>query len=842
MDTPNMVRFALLVLLFLVAPAAQAACSQTLFADSFEATAGEQGFAEVLSLAPGEHCAVTAGNDVLLIKSALALPNELLEGGELLIGADGIIQCAGCDCSGEAGYQTATVLNCPFVLTTPGFINAHEHLTFQNRAEPHGSTRFDHRHDWREGDRGHTSLSVPRGTGISTTLWGEIRQLLGGATTVIGAGSASGMLRNLDRSGDRDGLGGAKLDYNTFPLDDSNGTLLSTSCDYDGLPDVTAGEVYHAHLAMGIDDEGRNEFLCATDSLLQPNLQHPGPMLVGALGITAADLPALSQLRASVVWSPRNDLDLYGMTAPIPLLINAEIPIVLGTDWVATGSMNLQRELACAQEYNTNALAGALSEHQLLAMVTSTAADEAGVGDQIGRLAPGYFADITLFDASESPGYAAALNASPEDVVLTLKAGKPLHGIGAVIDALGYDEQACESMGAVVAGDCLSEHRVCLGREGNGNPSYAQLHASNDGNFYPLYFCEDQPPDEPACVAARDEGDGIVYTGIASANDPDGDGIPSATDLCPTVFSPPRPVDGFIQADSDDDGIGDFCDFELAPSADFSVGGYIKGIAALGGTANITLNGAETINATADGRFTFLGELESGQSYSVSQDNPACTITNATGLVAAGDVTDIRINCPLQSSTIYEIKQQLDSGEVALENMLVTACNANHSYNLQTIVGDIDYAGTDFSGIYIFDSTVDCISHRVGDRVDVTRAITSDFFGEIQLSDVTLEVVSRDNALPDPVVITAASVAGNTISPLNAVLVEVQNVEVTSAVPSNDEFIVDTDLAVIGRSYVADPFPEVGATYQFIRGPLAYSFNVNKIAPRDATDLADPVQ
>lgn len=836
-----MVRLALLVLLFPFTPAALAACKVAVFADGFEGPAAGQLFSQALSLPPGEHCAVTPGSDALLIRSDLALPNELLEGGELLIGSDGIIQCAACDCSGEADYATATVLNCPQVLTTPGLINAHDHLTFQNRAEPHGAARFDHRHDWRTGVRGHTELTIPRETGLSASLWGELRQLFGGATTVIGSGSAAGMLRNLDRSSDRDGLTGPELDYDTFPLGDTDGTLLSAGCGYSDLPNTTPGEVYHAHLAMGIDAEGRNEFLCAADSLLQPNLQHPGPMLVGGLGLTAADLPALSELRASVVWSPRSNLDLYGMTAPIPLLTNAEIPVVLGTDWVATGSMNLQRELACAQDYNTNALDGALSDRQLLAMVTSTAADEAGVGDQIGRLAPGYFADISLFDASVRSGYAAALTASPEDIVMTLKAGKPLHGIGALLDALGYDEAACESMGAVVAGDCLSNHRVCLGREGNSNPTYGQLYASNQGNFYPLYFCEGAPPDEPSCVASRDEGDGIAYTGVATANDPDGDGIPTATDLCPTVFSPARPVDGFVQADSDDDGIGDFCDFEQAPSDVYSVGGYINGIAALGGSSTITLNGGETIIATADGRFTFLGELAPGQNYSVTQDNPGCTISNATGVVAGGDVTDVRINCPLQPSTVYDIKQQLKSGEVALENILVTACKAGQGYNLQTIQGDIEFAGTDFSGIYAPDNTTDCVSHRVGDRVDVTRAETANFFGEVQLADVTLEVVSRNNTLPNPVIITAASVAGNANSPLNAVLVEVQNVEVTSVNPPADEFTVDTDLAIIGRAFVAAPFPDVGATFQFIRGPLVYTFNVNKIAPRDASDLSEPM-
>ena len=39
--------------------------------------------------------------------------------------------------------------------------------------------------------------------------------------------------------------------------------------------------------------------------------------------------------------------------------------------------------------------------------------------------------------------------------------------------------------------------------------------------------------------------------------DANGDGIPDATDNCPHVFNPIRPMDGGLQADGDQDGAGD---------------------------------------------------------------------------------------------------------------------------------------------------------------------------------------------------------------------------------------------------------------------------------------------
>jgi len=75
-----------------------------------------------------------------------------------------------------------------------------------------------------------------------------------------------------------------------------------------------------------------------------------------------------------------------------------------------------------------------------------------------------------------------------------------------------------------------------------------------------MYSCGGPPTGEPTCTPARNESDGIVYTGVPTATDSDGDGVLNDTDNCPSIFNPPRPVDNFLQADSDTDGISDMCD------------------------------------------------------------------------------------------------------------------------------------------------------------------------------------------------------------------------------------------------------------------------------------------
>ncbi len=81
---------------------------------------------------------------------------------------------------------------------------------------------------------------------------------------MIGSGSTAGLVRNLDRSTHRDGLEGPRIDINTFPLGDSNGQLKTSGCDYPDLPSPDVGEIYQAHISVGVDQAARNEWICSS--------------------------------------------------------------------------------------------------------------------------------------------------------------------------------------------------------------------------------------------------------------------------------------------------------------------------------------------------------------------------------------------------------------------------------------------------------------------------------------------------------------------------------------------------------------------------------------------------
>lgn len=502
-------------------------------------------------------CEVTAGDGNLLLEATLLTQRRVYRDGHLLIDPTGMIVCSGCDCSSQPGFGTATRVTCAEGVASPGLINLHDHMSWADSPPvDHGSERYDHRHDWRLGLRGHTEINTPSSTSSTAgRSWAELRHLIAGTTSMVGSGSAPLFVRNLDSTTNQDGLGEEPIDNSTFPLGDASGTLLVGSCAYPNISGPDPGEIFVPHVAEGVDAEARNEFLCLSDGSLPGGadvLQNAA--LVHAIGLTPADAYQINARIGSVIWAPRSNISLYGMTAPVHAMRNLGVNIALGTDWLPTGSMNLQRELQCAKALNETHYDNAFTDHDLVGMVTWQAAEAAKMNHTIGHLYSGYVADIAVFDRSAGPDASAVVNAGPADVVLVLKGGLPMFGDAPVMEALGAGDGQCELMSS-----CLSAKRVCVTREGVANGLTLASLSSTFSN-YPLFQCAGAPIGERSCTPFRAEGDGISYDGLPVAGDMDGDGVADGIDNCPVVFNPPRPVDGFIQGDDDSDGIGDACD------------------------------------------------------------------------------------------------------------------------------------------------------------------------------------------------------------------------------------------------------------------------------------------
>jgi hypothetical protein len=508
---------------------------------------------------------VTAGTSGTLFRGTLLLPSGPVTG-ELLVATSGTITCAATSCAASTGYASAAVVSCPAGVISPALVDAHDHTNYATVSpEVHGTTRYEHRDEWRLGADSATPLpTVPDTTDTPTIAAQELRMVAGGATSIIGSGGVAGLARNLAAydtpTDETEGLKGPTVYFDTFPLGDQDGEqdagamgpLITSGCGYPSIESPSeafeGGARYAPHLAEGINLAAENEITCTTaaPTVLVTSMTS----VVHGVGMNAKDVAKLETAGASLVWAPRSNISLYGNTAPITELVYAGVTIALGTDWLPSGSMNMLRELACADAVNQRYFAATLTDQQLFQMATLNGAAAAGFSSQIGSLEVGKLADVVVFDGSVNQGYRAVISASSEDVHLVLRGGSVLYGDAALVSSLSAIAPSGASCTPWTV--CGIARSVCIDTPGVTLDDIESV----ESKVYGVTACRTRaPPSEPTCVPYRD-----TYPDGTSATDRDGDGVPDPSDDCPDIFNPVRPMDGTKQADVDGDGYGDACD------------------------------------------------------------------------------------------------------------------------------------------------------------------------------------------------------------------------------------------------------------------------------------------
>jgi cytosine/adenosine deaminase-related metal-dependent hydrolase len=451
-------------------------------------------------------CYTRSGNAALLIKSIVLARSGVLPHGQVLINAHGKIECAGSDCSTNADAAGASVVNCPTYVLSPGLINTHDHISFTGDA-PRKDTgeRFMHRHEWRIGLDGHHAAQGedadhdPRVIG-----WGELRFLAGGTTSIVGGSMAPGLVRNLDHADGLEGLAVQPVLYKVFPLNDEPGIMRTHDCNYGPHPsthaDVAATHAFLAHVAEGRNAAARNEFRCESSRTYDVTPETAGggtsndwimpqATLIHAVGLQPADLAIVAQRHAGMVWSPRSNLALYGKTMDVLTAHRLGITIALGSDWLPSGSMDLNRELVCAKSYDLMVLHGALSNVDLWKMVTIDAASVVHDAESIGSISPHMTGDVALFMPRGSDPYAAVVDSSAQSTALVVRGGRVMYGAPSIVDGL---RRGCST---IAAGGTVK--RLC-GEPGRASGAAMQAFARRR-NLYPVAF-DGTPRNEPACA------------------------------------------------------------------------------------------------------------------------------------------------------------------------------------------------------------------------------------------------------------------------------------------------------------------------------------------------------
>jgi cytosine/adenosine deaminase-related metal-dependent hydrolase len=446
------------------------------------------------------HCSVITGDRSLLIQTTVLLPDGPAENDQVVVAENGQIACVGPNC--RRVWPHATRLVCEGMVLSPGLINTHDHIDFSHVApRPDTGERFEHRHEWRKGLDGHLSKeNFEADHDRRVIAWGELRFLVGGTTSTVGGDMAPGLLRNLDFASGLEGLPAHPVTYKVFPLDDADGIMRTHDCDYGHNPatheSVAQTNAFLAHVAEGGDEAARNEFLCESSTVYDSKPQSggggtsndwlmPQATLIHAVALTHSDLSLVAQRGASIVWSPRSNLSLYGRTLDVLEAHRLEITIALGSDWLPSGSMNLNRELACAAHYSQEHMQNALSDHDLWRMVTVDAARAVHDDALIGSIQVGKLADLALF---EGKGEKAVTESTPQKVALVLRGGTVLYGRDELVDRL---KTGCQPLN--VGGD---SRRLC---SESGTPNAVELEEfAHSRGLYPLAF-SGKPTNEPSC-------------------------------------------------------------------------------------------------------------------------------------------------------------------------------------------------------------------------------------------------------------------------------------------------------------------------------------------------------
>lgn len=185
--------------------------------------------------------------------------------------------------------------------------------------------------------------------------------------------------------------------------------------------------------------------------------------------------------------------------------------------------------------------------------------------------------------------------------------------------------------------------------------------------------------------------------------------------------------------------------------ATYQIGGMLSG---LSGTLRLQLNGGEILTLTADGAYFFNGRLAAGSLYSVAVvEEPAtqqCILSNASGTMPAGDVTNVDVTC----QNVYSVGGSVSglSGTLQVENRgeflsistatltftFITRYPNGTAYNVriaQNPAGQVCWLSNHegvISGANITDVTVNCAADTNWTQdayLKASNAETQDLFG-----------------------------------------------------------------------------------------------------------------
>ena len=323
-------------------------------------------------------------------------------------------------------------------LIFPGLINAHDHPQYNMFPTLRFGRKFDNRYEWQSSltyQHFRERVNAVTNAGLACEMWKyvEIRALLAGNTTQQGAFRSDYwdcyahprvLVRNPERVN-------RAIRDEVLPLDLSEASRATIRSRVEN----GAYRSLLIHLSEGIDAASLTEF----DAWQSWGLL-PASVIIHGIPYGPAEFTAIREAGASLVWSPQSNLHLYGHTADPTAAMDQGVLVSLAPDWCPSGSYDILRELRVADRLNREQFGGRLSDENLVRMVTVNPAIQLDLDGRLGRLAPGFLADLIVIEGDTGSPYRALVDARARDVRLVLIGGEALYGEADLMIALNGEK------------------------------------------------------------------------------------------------------------------------------------------------------------------------------------------------------------------------------------------------------------------------------------------------------------------------------------------------------------------------------------------------------------------
>ena len=403
-------------------------------------------------------------NKTLLKSGQYLNPEGAVIAGDIGIENGRILFCG----ASPAGWQPDEVIDCTNKLTTPGLVNAHTHAAmtlFRSYADDMALMDWLQKKIWpaeanltAEDVYWGTQLAIAEMLASGTTAFADMYFFMDqAAKACVDTGMRASLARGL--IGAEEPMQEQRFAENEQLFHDFHGAengritvMLGPHAPYTCPPDcmkkVVAlsqriGAEIHVHLAetQWEVDQCQKKYGKSPVALLNDlGVFECGTLAAHCVWVSPEDIKILSDKKVRVVHNPSSNMKLASGAAPVKAMLEAGVTVALGTDGATSNNnLNMLEEVRIASFMQKLHLMDptALPARQVLQLAHQGGAAALGQADSIGRIEPGYKADLANYnttathwcprhDLASILAYAAASS----DVSHTLVDGRVLYRNG----------------------------------------------------------------------------------------------------------------------------------------------------------------------------------------------------------------------------------------------------------------------------------------------------------------------------------------------------------------------------------------------------------------------------